>query len=370
MSSDVIPVAYNIACDAPWLLGWVIWRLNLFNTPVSLAVVDFVSVAVLMARLALGEWKIGGEVYGRSKESMIVLTRSTKMREKMMRLSSSLIAGTVERLHLAWGAIPSKDWVSFHRLHALVPAAIARIVVLLGVAISASAAQAGDTSQLTDVSDKEFTQRSRLLFDGTVLAGWEGKAYWFRTNDKTIIAGRLEKPIPDNQFLCTTDTFADFDLRLEVRMRGENPNAGVQFRSRRPRSSDGVPATEVVGYQADMGHAWGRSVWGGLYDESRRRKMLAEPKTPFDVKWTTSQAPATQSGDDSDDTKSAVPETEWVSMRIVCKGDQIEIFLNDQLTVRYTETDPEIPRLGVIGVQIHSGPPAEAEYRNIRVLSL
>lgn len=261
-----------------------------------------------------------------------------------------------------------KTWGSCPRLHAVVPPAMLRIILVHALVFAATAAQAHDASQLTEISDQEFDQRSRPLFDGEILAGWEGNLHWFRIEDETIVAGRLEKPVPENQFLCTTDTFADFDLRLEVRMRGEDPNAGVQFRSRRPRQSDGVPANEVVGYQADMGNAWGRSVWGGLYDESRRRKMLAEPETPFAIKWSTPQA----KGADSEivETANAIPETEWVRMRIVCKRDQVEIFLNEHLTVRYHETDSEIPAVGTIGVQIHSGPPAEACYRNIRILSL
>lgn len=245
---------------------------------------------------------------------------------------------------------------------------ILRILLTLVLVLPSVATRAQDASQLTDLTDQEFDQRSRLLFDGTVLAGWEGNSHWFRIEDDAIVAGRLEKPIPENQFLCTTDTFADFDLRLEVRMRGEAPNAGVQFRSRRPRQSDDVPANEVVGYQADMGNAWGRSVWGGLYDESRRRKMLAEPETPFSVKWTTPQP--SDAGAVTVGTAKGTPETEWVRMRIVCKADQIEIFLNGHLTVHYQETDPDIPAVGMIGVQIHSGPPAEACYRNIRILSL
>ncbi|MFG0287362.1 MAG: DUF1080 domain-containing protein [Rhodopirellula sp. JB044] len=233
-----------------------------------------------------------------------------------------------------------------------------------------------DRSLLSDVSDKEFSLRSRPLFDGTVLAGWEGNAYWFHTEGTAVVAGRLSERIPENQFLCTTETFGDFDLRMEVRMRGTDPNAGVQFRSRRPRSSDKIPANEVIGYQADMGNAWGRSVWGALYDESRRRKMLVEPDTPFEVQWSQTQPDSSTeeaSGEPRDGCEpgeSGVPESQWVPMRIVCKKDQIEIFLDGHRTIQYTETDPEIPRFGVIGLQIHSGPPAEAWYRNIRILSL
>ncbi len=243
------------------------------------------------------------------------------------------------------------------------------LACLTAVAGIAPAIYAADESQLTDVSDQEFMQRSRPLFDGTVLAGWEGKMYWFHTQGDAVVAGRLEKPIPENQFLCTMETYDDFDLRMEVRMRGTTPNAGVQFRSRRPRSGEDVPANEVIGYQSDMGHAWGRSVWGALYDESRRRKMLVEPEVPFAVEMTTPETSDDSAVQPTDQTK-PVPETPWVKMRIVCKGDQIEIFLNDQLTIRYTETDPEIPRSGMIGLQIHSGPPAEAWYRKIRILAL
>lgn len=211
---------------------------------------------------------------------------------------------------------------------------------------------------LNSVSDKEFENRCRSLFDGTLLTRWEGNAYWFHTEGDAVVAGHLEEKIPENQFLCTTDKFENFDLRMEVRMRGTGRNAGVQFRSRRPKASDeGVPPNEVIGYQADMGQSGDGSIWGALYDESRRKQMLAVPDPRFEVSWKTPEG-------------STIPETDWIRLRIVCVGNQIEIFLNGTRTIRYTETDPAISRAGVIGLQIHSGPPAEAWYRNIRILSL
>ena len=50
-------------------------------------------------------------------------------------------------------------------------------------------------------------------------------------------------------------------------------NGGVQFRSERIED----PANEMAGYQADIGA--GYSVY--LYDESRRRKFLAEADPEF-----------------------------------------------------------------------------------------
>jgi hypothetical protein len=202
------------------------------------------------------------------------------------------------------------------------------------------------SAQPQSPADRDWIENSLPLFDGQTLAGWEGNAYWFRVDAEdgtaAIVAGRLDEKIPHNQFLCTTQNYDDFELRYEIKLVGDGKNAGVQFRSKRVADS-----SEVSGYQADAGAAWDRPVWGALYDESRRRKMLAE-------------------GDKELVTELVKPD-DWNEMRVVCKGNQIQIYLNGRQTVDYTETDDSIPGYGVIGLQIHSGPPSEAWYRNIRV---
>ncbi len=183
------------------------------------------------------------------------------------------------------------------------------------------------------------------IFDGISLAGWEGNAHFFRVEDGAIVAGSLKEKIPNNEFLCTEKKYGDFELKLEVRLIGEGNNAGVQFRSERVPNDP-----EVSGYQADVGAAWDRPVWGALYDESRRRKMLAEGDAKSVVKW--------------------VKEGDWNELRVVAKGNQIQLFLNGHPTVNYTEQEQGIARSGIIGLQIHSGPPTEAWYRNIRIREL
>lgn len=203
----------------------------------------------------------------------------------------------------------------------------------------------GAEKQAAEKKADDFAQRSLPLFDGESLAGFEGNAYWFRIEDDSIVAGRLNEKIPHNEFLCTTQNYDDFELRYEAKLVGEGRNAGVQFRSKRVPDS-----TEVSGYQADIGVAWNRPIWGALYDESRRRKMLAEP--------------------DAELLKKIVKEDDWNQMRVICRGPHIQIFVNGEKTVDYTETDDSIPMFGIIGLQIHSGPPTEAWYRNIRVRQL
>ncbi|RMF39442.1 MAG: DUF1080 domain-containing protein [Planctomycetota bacterium] len=182
----------------------------------------------------------------------------------------------------------------------------------------------------------------RWLFDGKSLDGWEGDTEYFRVQDGAIVAGRLDRTIPHNQFLCTTERFGDFELIVDVKLVGEGKNAGIQFRSERLPNS-----TEVRGYQCDVGQAWNRPVWGALYDESRRRTMLAEGPADQLPQW--------------------VREGDWNRLRIWAEGDRIRLYLNGHPTVDYRETDPGIPRTGIIGLQIHSGPPSEAWYRNIQI---
>ncbi|MHC4457433.1 MAG: 3-keto-disaccharide hydrolase [Planctomycetota bacterium] len=185
------------------------------------------------------------------------------------------------------------------------------------------------------------------LFDGRTFNGWEGDLNWFRIEDGAIVAGSLEKEIPHNMFLCTTKEYSDFELRLEARLIGEGANAGIQFRSRR------VPGeTEVSGYQADMGGESGEYdvVWGSLYDESRRNTMLAIAN--------------------EEELKKVMRLDDWNEYVIRCQGRHIQLSLNGYKTVDYTETDESIEATGIIGLQIHSGPPSEAWYRNIAIIEL
>jgi hypothetical protein len=179
------------------------------------------------------------------------------------------------------------------------------------------------------------------LFNGKSFAGWEGNLDHFRIEDEAIVAGTLDKPIERNEFLCTEREYGDFELRLEFKLLGDGANAGVQFRTKRIPNHH-----EVIGYQADMGDGW----WGSLYDESRRNKILAKADEKLIAK--------------------VLKPGEWNEYRIRAVGPRIQLWINGEQTVDYTEEDAEIARTGVIAVQIHGGPPSEAWYRNLRIVEL
>ncbi len=179
------------------------------------------------------------------------------------------------------------------------------------------------------------------LFDGKTLNGWEGDLKIFRVQDGAIVAGTLANKIARNEFLCTTRTFGDFELRLKFKLLGgDGANAGVQFRTKRIPNNH-----EVSGYQADMGVGW----WGALYDESRRNKVLIGP--------------------DQAKMKGVVKIDDWNDYVIRAEGKRIQLWINGFQTVDYTEQDPGIDATGVIAVQIHGGPPSEAWYKDITIVT-
>ena len=178
------------------------------------------------------------------------------------------------------------------------------------------------------------------LFDGTSFDGWSGDtSQTFRIENGCIVGGSLTAKIPRNEFLTYDRDFANFELRLQFKILGEEKvNAGVQIRSRR------IPNHfEMIGYQADLGDGY----WGSLYDESRRKKVLAA-------------APADKVAD-------VLKLKEWNEYVIRCEGKRIHLSINGLTTVDYTEADDSIEQTGLIALQIHSGPPTEAWYRQIEL---
>jgi hypothetical protein len=182
---------------------------------------------------------------------------------------------------------------------------------------------------------------AKSLFDGKTLAGWEGdtKNTW-RVEDGAIVGGSLDKVVPRNEFLCTLKSYGDFELKVKFKLVGDRKlaNAGVQFRTKRIPNHH-----EVSGYQADIGQHY----WGALYDESRRKKVLAQP--------------------DKGVLDKIVKHDEWNDYLIRCEGARIRLWLNGALTVDYTEKDDKIERSGNIGLQIHGGAKAKVSYKDITI---
>jgi Domain of Unknown Function (DUF1080) len=182
------------------------------------------------------------------------------------------------------------------------------------------------------------------IFNGKDFTGWEGDtAGTWRIEDGVIVGGSLDKVVPRNEFLCTTKSCENFELKVTFKLVGDRDkaNAGIQFRTRRIPNHH-----EVSGYQADMGQDY----WGALYDESRRKKVLAKPEKAVVEK--------------------LVKHNEWNEYTIRCEGPRIRLWLNGTLTVDYTESEEKIDRTGIIGLQVHGGGKTKVYYKNIMMEEL
>jgi hypothetical protein len=183
------------------------------------------------------------------------------------------------------------------------------------------------------------------LFDGTSFAGWNGdiEKTW-RIEDGAIVAGSPDKAAPRNEFLATDREFENFELEFEYRMDCTSGcNAGVQFRSKRVPNHH-----EVSGYQADIAPG----ITGGLYDESRRKRMLAVPPKELQEKAT------------------SLAKDGWNAYTVRAEDRRIRLTINGVELLDYTEPDETIPLKGMIALQIHGGLKGTIRYRNLRLTEL
>ena len=179
----------------------------------------------------------------------------------------------------------------------------------------------------------------RPLFNGRNLDGWvvDTAAAW-QVRDGMIVG--KHDGLKYNDFLRTARNYQDFELKVKFRLLNGEGNSGVQFRSKPVPDSH-----EVEGYQADVGQQY----WGCLYDESRRKKILA-------------QAPEAA--------LAGLDKTGWNEYVIRAQGNHITMHLNGKKTVDYTETEPGMDVPGFIALQVHSGPKIEVWFKDILIREL
>lgn len=179
------------------------------------------------------------------------------------------------------------------------------------------------------------------LFNGKDLSGWEGNSSVWKVDEGVIKGGSMEGN-PQNEFLAYKERFKNFTLKFEYKLTGSEGfvNGGVQFRSERIKK----PANEMRGYQADIGAGYS----GALYDESRRKKMLAQPSKGRLAK--------------------AEKQGEWNTYEVRVDGRRIQLFLNGIQTVDYTETEDGIEENGLIALQIHGNCKAVIAFRNLTLV--
>ncbi|MEJ7736338.1 MAG: DUF1080 domain-containing protein [Chitinophagaceae bacterium] len=237
-------------------------------------------------------------------------------------------------------------------------------------------------------SGKIFSQAARdkngfvQIFDGKTLKNWEGDPVYWRVENGSIVG----EVTPTT--LLKTNTFliwrggqpADFEFKTEFRI-ASTGNSGINYRSEQLKD---VPHA-LRGYQADID---GTNRYTGQNYEERGRTTLAyrgqktvvnkqpNPTTPPSLQpniksnaWT--ETTVTSSLGNMDSLKLHIKNQDWNECHIIAKGNRLQHYINGVLMSDVTDDDPINRKMkGLLGVQVHVGPPMKVEYRNLRLKRL
>jgi hypothetical protein len=151
-------------------------------------------------------------------------------------------------------------------------------------------------------------------------------------------------------------TPGDFELRTEFRL-SKSANSGIQMRSEAVSNKD-------TGYQADMNG--GGNYVGFLYHPKMHLIGGRGEKVTLGV----DGKKTAQRFANAAELQKVYKVEDWNSYRIICRGTEITLYLNDVLMSRFTDLRPDSPKQGTITLQMHAGPPMKIEYRNLRIKML
>ncbi len=220
------------------------------------------------------------------------------------------------------------------------------------------------------------------IFDGKTLKGWDGDPTYWRVENGALV-GEITPTtlLKTNSFIIWRGGEpGDFEFKGEFNITGTG-NSGINYRS--DQLTD--PPFALRGYQADID---GQNRYTGQNYEERRRTTLAYrgqkttiapysgADTPEAVRagvvknaWTGLNV--TGSLGSSDSLKTLIKSEAWNTFRLVVKGNRLQHYINDVLMSDVTDDDTvNGRRKGLLGVQVHVGPPMTVQYRKLMLKQL
>ncbi|MBI2689999.1 MAG: DUF1080 domain-containing protein [Acidobacteria bacterium] len=207
------------------------------------------------------------------------------------------------------------------------------------------------------------TEGFESIFDGT-MKGWDGDPdFWRAENGALVGESTKEKPLKVNTFLIwRTGKPANFELKLDFKM--NSTNSGVQYRS---VEMPDIGKWVLKGYQADFDFE--NRYTGQLYEERGRGflAMRGQVATIEDGK----RPRVIANLKSNEDLRGAVNINGWNTLHIIARGNVLIHILNGQLAAAFVDDDAKNRAMdGLIGFQMHVGPPMKVEYKNIYLKKL
>jgi hypothetical protein len=203
------------------------------------------------------------------------------------------------------------------------------------------------------------------MFDGKTLKDWEGDPKYWRVSPEGTMLGEItpETIIKSNTFIIWRGGEPeDFELKVDYRITSGG-NSGINYRS--VVVSDKVtPSNQFAmrGYQCDID---GKNRYTGNNYEEKGRLFLAERGEVTHVTGTRIPVVLSRLGDNAEMAKFI--KDDWNAIHLMIRGNVLIHSINGQVMSVTIDDDPKRQSKGLIGVQVHVGPPMRIEYRSWRI---
>ena len=216
------------------------------------------------------------------------------------------------------------------------------------------------------------------IFDGT-MKNWDGDPAIWKAEGNVLVGTTTEaNPLKENTFVIWRGGEpGDFELKVEYRMSATN--SGIQFRSAHlpqgtPAATPDNPDAKIAGkwvlkgYQADIDFA---NQFTGMIYEERGRGFLMQRGQAIEIG---PDGVSRQIGNlemNAGELKTLIKPGDWNTVHLIARGNTIVNIVNGHVTAFIVDDDAKGRALkGLLGFQIHVGPPMKIEFRNIFLKSL
>ena len=249
--------------------------------------------------------------------------------------------------------------------HSRLPARFARCAAaLMMVGSSLITTLRANAQQVYPTPAEKDDTGFQLIFDGKTLNGWEGDPKYWRVENGCLV-GQItpETLLKENTFIIWRGgTTRNFELKVDFRVSSRG-NSGINYRS---VAVEGKPFV-LRGYQADLDGA--KKYTGQNYDEKGRTFLALRG----DISRVDPDGVSRIIGNvgNKEELASIIKDADWNEYHLVVIGNVMTHLLNGRVVSIVYDEDPKGRRSeGLLGVQVHTGPPMKIEYRNFRLKEL
>ena len=246
------------------------------------------------------------------------------------------------------------------------------ITLALAATVATGLTQSGRAPRGAQPLNLEDRSGFTSIFDGTMV-NWDGDpSYWRAENGMLVGEATESNKLSENTFVIWRGGApADFELKLEFRM--NSTNSGIQFRSAPvPPGGEGRDAVKgrwaLRGYQADIDHD---NRYTGMIYEERGRGFLMQRGQAVHIATDGSKKVVGNLERNADELKALIKPGDWNHVHLIARGNLLINMINGHVTALLVDDDEKGRAMkGLLGFQIHVGPPMKIEFRNIYLKEL